>query len=222
MKTCKHCGEEKPLEDFVKTTLTNDGTISTCKVCYAKKRLSKRYEVTLTEKECFTCKTVKPAEDFPKNPGLIGGLHTYCKTCSNTKNKENEYYKTSQQVRKERLRTDPEYKLHVLSEKNKNRKKNIVTSLLINCRNRAKERNLEFDLTKEDIIVPALCPILLKPLICGDKNDYSFSPSVDRIDNSKGYTKDNIQVISMKANKMKNNATKEELLNFAKWIKKTL
>ncbi len=181
-------------------------------------RVRPKYEVTDTEKQCFCCKQVKPAEEFPKNSQLIGGLHSWCKLCSNTKNKEKEYYKTSQQVRKERLRTDPEYKLHILTEKNKNRKKNIVTSLLSNCKLRASQKNLEFDLTKEDIVIPTLCPILLKPLICGDKNDYSFSPSVDRIDNSKGYTKDNIQVISMKANKMKNNATKEELLNFAKWI----
>jgi hypothetical protein len=37
----------------------------------------------------------------------------------------------------------------------------------------------------------------------------------DRIDSSKGLVKGNLQVISMRANKMKNKATENELLQFA-------
>jgi len=45
-----------------------------------------------------------------------------------------------------------------------------------------------------------------------------YAPSLDRIDSRKGYTKDNIQVISNKANILKNDATLSELKMFAKWI----
>jgi hypothetical protein len=37
------------------------------------------------------------------------------------------------------------------------------------------------------------------------------SPSIDRIDSTKGYTPDNIQIISWKANRIKGYATLQEL-----------
>lgn len=39
--------------------------------------------------------------------------------------------------------------------------------------------------------------------------------SIDRIDNSLGYIPGNVEVITKKANSMKNGASNEELLNFA-------
>lgn len=218
MKICKHCNEEKELCEFVGSKLTLDGTISTCKNCSSKKRLLKRYEVTLEEKQCFCCKKIKKAEEFPKNISLMGGLHTWCKECSNTKNKDAKYYKISNEKRKLRRKEDEIFRNEERRKKRVNRTKNIKTSLFHSCKTRAEQKGLEFNITKDDIIIPEFCPILLKPIICGDKENYQFSPSVDRIDNTKGYIKGNIQVISMKANKIKNDATIEELILFSKWI----
>ena len=46
----------------------------------------------------------------------------------------------------------------------------------------------------------------------------SFSPSLDRIDSTKGYVPGNVWVISNKANRMKSNAAAEELIIFAKSV----
>ena len=88
------------------------------------------------------------------------------------------------------------------------------------AKSRAKSKGLEFSITKEDIIIPAACPILRCPLVVhkGKSGAFPDSPSLDRIDNNKGYTPDNIWVISQKANMMKANASEQELKLFADWI----
>lgn len=89
------------------------------------------------------------------------------------------------------------------------------------AKDRAVKKSIEFSIDVSDIIIPEFCPILnirLESGIGKGNGGKDNSPSLDRIDNSKGYTKGNIQVISHKANSMKFTASKEELLQFAKWI----
>ncbi len=90
------------------------------------------------------------------------------------------------------------------------------------ARRRAKKKNLEFSIEKTDLIMPEHCPVFGIPIYCNRKNGSSYqtnnSPSVDRIDNNKGYTKDNIAVISWRANSIKGNATLEELKMLVKWL----
>jgi hypothetical protein len=89
------------------------------------------------------------------------------------------------------------------------------------ARERAIEKGIVFKLKsyKDLPEVPEYCPVLNIPLHVGDKVCTNNSPSLDRIDNSKGYIKGNIQIISLKANQMKNNATLgdvEKLYNYMK------
>jgi hypothetical protein len=48
------------------------------------------------------------------------------------------------------------------------------------------------------------------------------APSIDRIDNNKGYTKDNIMVISRRANILKKDATFDELITIGKFYERLL
>lgn len=93
-----------------------------------------------------------------------------------------------------------------------------IAHILHRAEIRAKKHNLEFNITAGDVVIPKVCPILEVPLVIGTKGNYEYSPSIDRIDNTKGYIKGNIQIISKKANSMKNSATKEELKMFCKNI----
>jgi predicted nucleic acid-binding Zn-ribbon protein len=88
------------------------------------------------------------------------------------------------------------------------------------AKQRCKKTGKEFDLEVSDIVIPNVCPILGIKLNMnsGRSGAYRNSPSLDRIDNSRGYTKDNIQVISQLANAMKCHASNEELHAFAKWV----
>ena len=81
----------------------------------------------------------------------------------------------------------------------------------------AKKRNISFDLTLSDInnlSFPITCPVLGIPLRWnrGEPKDDSYS--FDRIDSSLGYTIDNIEIISFKANRAKNNLNEEEMKRF--------
>lgn len=89
---------------------------------------------------------------------------------------------------------------------------------------RAKEYGLAFDLTVEDLVIPNVCPILNIPIYFAESGTYEGknpnSPSVDRIDPSLGYIKGNIQIISWRANHLKNNATLEELQAIVNYLVK--
>ena len=93
---------------------------------------------------------------------------------------------------------------------------------ICSLRNGAKRRGLVFDLKPEDIInlvhETKTCPVFGFELEHGS-NRWN-SPSIDRIDNSKGYTLDNVMVISQKANVAKGSMTPEELIMFADWVQK--
>lgn len=91
--------------------------------------------------------------------------------------------------------------------------------LLARARTRAIEKGMEFTITKEDIIIPNKCPLLGIDIIPKAK-DRTHSPSLDRIDSSKGYTPDNIWVVSSRANTLKNDATLKELKTLVENLEK--
>ena len=98
------------------------------------------------------------------------------------------------------------------------RREDTRKALLEAAQNRARTKGIALDIKYEDIHVPEVCPVLGIKLERGKGRFRPTSPSLDRIDPQLGYVKGNVQVISNKANTMKSNASKEELIAFAKWV----
>lgn len=135
------------------------------------------------------------------------------------KERNKKYYESHKEEIREKQRLYREKNKEKINDiQKKYVENNRIKTTLARIKVRAEKNGLEFDLTPDDIIIPEKCPILEIPLYWGNSKNKENSPSIDRIDSSKGYTKDNIWVISTKANTMKNNATFDELLVFCKNI----
>ena len=86
--------------------------------------------------------------------------------------------------------------------------------MIRNVKYSAKRKNMEFNLSYKDLILPEVCPLLKIPLNYNSNFEDISYPTVDRIDNTKGYIKGNVWVISRLANSMKNSATFDQLNTF--------
>jgi flagellar basal body rod protein FlgC len=92
----------------------------------------------------------------------------------------------------------------------------IRHDMLKSAKTRSIKKNIDFDITIKEIVIPKYCPIMKKELICNSK----YSPTLDRKDNTKGYVVGNVAVISKLANNMKANSNYEEMRVFVKHILK--
>ena len=149
-------------------------------------------------KRCSRCRLVKIVTDFNVDKRSPSGRQCTCNKCrqdARNRNKDGEYSR----VKKRRL-LNPE------------------SVMLERVKYRAKNENLPFNLTRGDIFIPTICPILGIQLVRSEGRLTQNSPSLDRIIPALGYVKGNVWVVSMKANTMKNSATVEELRQFARWV----
>ncbi len=94
-----------------------------------------------------------------------------------------------------------------------------TNGMLNDARKRAKTKNIPFDIDinyVRSLVVP-YCPVFsTMPLEWSSRRSSKTgplpnSPSLDRIDPTKGYVKGNVWIISSKANTFKSYATHEEL-----------
>lgn len=159
---------------------------------------------------CSRCQIFKTESNFEHRYDTPSKLRSWCKICR--KFESAYYHRTARKrmapnealidiERQKRWLTDPETTLKKY--------------LLRLTKTSAKNRNLENTLVLEDMYLPKECPILKKPFIIGSR---WYGYSIDRVDNTKGYNKENIKIISSLANTMKNSASFEELKAFSENI----
>jgi len=154
---------------------------------------------------CKNCNELKPINSFWKSKTNISGYQTLCITCHTNK------YKFKHKTKEDYANWA---KLYRLKENNKeyerNFRKNYLQSfegsagkLLSATRNRAKKKQLEHNLDREWVyekLKPMICNVTNIPLTLEkyENRKYHanpFNPSIDRIDSSKGYTKDNCRIV---------------------------
>ena len=89
------------------------------------------------------------------------------------------------------------------------------------AKKRAEKKKSPFTIREEDLKIPTHCPVFGFPLRRKEgRGPGERSPSLDRVDRSKGYEPGNVEVISAKANRIKNDATLDELKLVAAWLEK--
>jgi hypothetical protein len=133
-------------------------------------------------KRCTHCKTPKPSRQFHKSWVDKDGLQAWCIDCLSKRHRDNP----------RRL-------------------------MLVNARARSRRKGLEFHISEEDIVIPEVCPVLGIPIIVGNGAQIrgsrvsDNSPTLDRKDNNRGYTPENVCVISWRANSLKRDASIGEM-----------
>jgi hypothetical protein len=85
----------------------------------------------------------------------------------------------------------------------------------------AKKRGIKFTITKSDLHeldIPISCPVLGIPLRFEKGAATDNSVSYDRIDSTLGYEPGNLIIISMRANRLKSDATLNELRQISEFF----
>lgn len=126
-----------------------------------------------------------------------------------SKEREKEYNKKWFQLNKERLNANGRRERCAIGSR-KWRKNNPEKKYLSAIKSRSKRKGYEFNLTIEDIKIPDTCPILQIPIFITEGPQCDNTPAVDRIDNTRGYVKGNVRVISHKANRIKSDFSLEQ------------
>lgn len=147
---------------------------------------------------CNKCHKTLPLSEFGIHVGAPEGRNRICKRC--------------------RQKNSHAYRIHVAQHETVLYR---CREMLRGARNRARRKNIEFSLVLEDILTLAeqpRCPIthrLLNWKNTVDKDSRGShspdTPALDRIDSQRGYTPDNVWIISHRMNTIKNNATPREL-----------
>ena len=195
-KKCSICGEIKPLEEFAKKTGRKDNVSYCCILCN-RKRHKKWYEANPEVSQAYRDATAEGRREYDKA--------RYEEKYDEIRIAQAEYY--------------DEKADQVMAQQREALKKNPAKGMWKMAKNRVqKTGKWEFTITEQDIVVPEFCPVFGMRLEFGRMPDRENSPSLDRIDSTKGYIPGNVAVISWAANKLKSNGTADQHRLIADWM----
>lgn len=95
------------------------------------------------------------------------------------------------------------------------------SALLANKRQKSRDKNIPFDLTQENLPeIPTHCPVLGIPIVQWNGKLSDHTATLDRIYPSRGYVSSNVIWISHRANRIKTDATWQEIQKVADFYRK--
>lgn len=182
---------------------------------------------------CRKCKTEYPIDYFSKSSSYKNGYDTLCKLCKSIQDRQYRQV-NKQQIRNKRIQkyntekkpiSHDAYISKMKSDPFKWRAQCIRNGMIL----RSKEKGLEFDCDyfSTDLIMNNLinnsncqcCGRVFDMLSLQDnRKKNNAAPSVDRLDNSKGYVKGNVVLICWRCNNLKSDSSIEKLENIVRWL----
>lgn len=182
----------------------------------------------LPHKKCSKCPECLPLTGFAVGRGAFGRLAA-CRECVNAYQKQ---WRESSSERAKALKFRysglPEERKKLLrkggaTNRQARRRAKPIQTMLSRARKRAREYGREFSITESDVLIGKFCPVLGVPMFqTFERMPTHASPSLDRIDSSRGYVPGNVAVISYRANTLKRDATIEELEAIVAYMKANL
>jgi hypothetical protein len=152
----------------------------------------------IPKQECKSCGVSFPLSSYQKAPNNKHGYNYRCSSC-----------------------------LYEASKPRLLKFKNSPAYWTINLRNkalqRAKDKNLEFTLTKDFIlnkVLNGVCEVTGVALDFSGGARKPYTPSLDRIIPDQGYTPENVRLVCWIYNSAKGTFTDEDVLNFVKLFSK--
>ena len=203
LRMCAACGEHKRAEAFH----TGKRRWLECDRCRQSRLEATRAKVGQKpphplEKVCRDCGVLKNKEAFVfRHSGQLTRYRARCRDCYNEWIRTRDSAPARAKTLYEQRKLDPE------------------GYMVRTTRERAKRIGIEFSIRKADISIPEVCPVLGIALSRPGYGQCESSPTIDRLDPSKGYVPGNVAVISNRANRLKNNATAFEHAAIAAWMR---
>ena len=157
-------------------------------------------------KICNKCNEHQPLSEFTKRTDTKDGLDYKCKSC-----------------KKEYDDNVCRFKVWFIAKRAKSKRLGIEFTIKpedipgVKIRETITEANGRKYTSWEAVEYPKVCPVLGIELDWGMNGNQPNSPSLDRIDPTKGYIPGNVMIMSGLANAMKQNATPEQLKQFSRY-----
>lgn len=173
----------------------------------------------ITERKiCAKCKQTLPLEMFNKRSKTAFIFDCYCKLCRPSVNREWRMKNLDKVRLKERLYNRNNRNRNSLYQKEYYKKWISTLNARFCCwKKGARDRNIQFDLTLEQIkTMPLLCHYTGQTLVLESNKPNTIS--LDRIDCSKGYTATNVVYCCAFVNIMKHKSSYQDFISACKMI----